>query len=101
MPRPTGSQNRSTEQVRRAIAELIEKGAPKLQGWLDTVAEGDEAKGIKPDPAKAADLMLKAAEYHIPKLARMTVEGDSDNPLTVITKVKLEALSDDGDDSTS
>ena len=70
MPRPKGSANKSTEQVRRAVAELLEMSAPRMIGWLQIVADGDEAKGVKADPGKAVDLVLKAAEYHIPKLAR-------------------------------
>lgn len=81
MARTKGSLNKSTEQVRRAVAELLEMSAPRMISWLEKVAEGDKAEGIKPDPGKAVDLVLKAAEYHIPKLARteshMSVEEKS------------------------
>jgi hypothetical protein len=79
MARPLGSANKSTEQVRRAVSELLTMAAPKMIGWLQTVADGDPDKDadgntigwiVKPDPGKAVDLILKAAEYHIPKLAR-------------------------------
>lgn len=70
MARTKGSVNKSTEQVRRAVAELLEMSAPRMMGWLEKVASGDKGEGIKPDPGRAVDLVLKAAEYHIPKLAR-------------------------------
>ena len=81
MARTAGSLNRSTEQVRRAVSELLQQTAPKMQEWLQKVANGipemsveDPSKQIgwvnKPDPKGAVDLVLKAAEYHIPKLAR-------------------------------
>ncbi|WP_343819781.1 hypothetical protein ISN75_06800 [Dyella marensis] len=50
--------------------------APKMAGWLDKVANGDEKLGVKADPGKAVDLILKAAEYHIPKLARTEHSGE-------------------------
>ena len=91
MARPKGALNVSTEQVRRAISELLTLSAPKMIAWLQTVAEGDEDKGIKADPGKAVDLILKAAEYHIPKLARTEMSGPDGGavPHTVtITHIK-------------
>lgn len=79
MARTAGSLNKSTEQVRRAVSELLQMSAPRMIDWLEIVAsgqktklpDGSEAWLIKPEPAKAVDLVLKAAEYHIPKLARV------------------------------
>lgn len=79
--RPKGSPNRATADVRAAIAAFAEGNAHKLQDWLDRVAEG--SGGVKPDPAKAADLYLRAIEYHIPKLARTEVTGDGGGPLEI------------------
>jgi hypothetical protein len=77
--RPKGSPNKSTAAVREAIALFAEGNAHKLQSWLDDVAMG--AGGNRPDPAKAADLYLRAIEYHIPKLARTELAGDADAPI--------------------
>jgi hypothetical protein len=52
---------------------FAEGNAHKLQEWLDDVAMG--VGGNRPDPAKAADLYLRAIEYHIPKLARTELTG--------------------------
>ena len=79
--RPKGSPNRATADVRAAIAVFAEGNAHKLQEWLDRVAEGSE--GVRPDPGKAADLYLRAIEYHIPKLARTEVTGQDGGPVEV------------------
>jgi hypothetical protein len=73
--RPAGVPNKSTAVVRNAIATLLEKNVPYMDRWLQRVAEGDEVYGLKPDPAKALDLMQKLSEYHIPKLARTEISG--------------------------
>jgi len=79
--RPKGSPNRATADVRAAIATFAEGNAHKLQEWLDSVAEG--SGGNRPDPAKAADLYLRAIEYHIPKLARTEVTGNNGGPVEI------------------
>jgi hypothetical protein len=68
--RQKGTPNKSTQEVRDAISLLAQRKAPMLEEWLDRVAEND--------PAKAADLFLRAIEYHIPKLGRTEVVGDED-----------------------
>lgn len=79
--RPKGSPNRATADVRAAIATFAEGNAHKLQDWLDRIAEGSD--GNRPDPAKAADLYLRAIEYHIPKLARTEVTGQNGGALQI------------------
>lgn len=73
--RPKGAVNKSTKVVREAIAELLNRNSAYMDRWLQRVAEGDEVIGLKPDPYKALDIMLKMSEYHIPKLARTEVTG--------------------------
>ena len=65
--RPKGVPNKSTQIVREAIANLLERNAPNMDKWLNEVAADD--------PYKALDLMNKLSEYHIPKLARTEVTG--------------------------
>lgn len=60
--RPKGAENVATARVREAIAKFADGNVDKLSGWLERVAEDD--------PKGAADLFLKAIEYHIPKLQR-------------------------------
>jgi hypothetical protein len=73
--RPKGSPNKATADVRAAMALLAERNVEKLDGWLRRTA--------KKDPAKAADLFLRAIEYHIPKLARTELTGKDGETLQV------------------
>ena len=65
--RAKGVPNKSTQIVREAIANLLERNAPNMDRWLNEVAQDD--------PYKALDLMNKLSEYHIPKLARTEISG--------------------------
>ena len=58
--RPRGSVNRTTKDVRTAIAQIAQRNIGRFEQWLQAVAE-DEA-------ARAAELYLRALEFHIPKL---------------------------------
>ena len=81
--RPRGSPNKSTAEVREAIAKLVSMNIEEVDEWLGMVAYGDESLGIKPDPAKAIDLLHRMAEYHIPKLARTEHTGKDDGPIQI------------------
>ena len=82
--KPKGAINKTTADVRQAIAMLAEETAPKVQEWLQVVANDD--------PAKALDLWLKMIEYHIPKLARTEVTGKDGGPVRVFASDTDEAL---------
>lgn len=70
--RKKGVPNKTTMDVREAIAYIAEKNAPKISGWLSRIA--------RTDPARAMDLYLRMIEYHIPKLSRVeTVRDDKPN----------------------
>lgn len=71
--RQKGTPNKTTKEFRQAIADMMQFTGPKMAGWLDQVAATD--------PAKAFDLALKAAEYHIPKLARTEHVGENGGPV--------------------
>jgi hypothetical protein len=60
-------------QTRAMIALMVERNVRKLEKWLQQTA--------KKDPAKAADLFLRAFEYHVPKLARTEYTGLRDSRL--------------------
>ena len=90
--RQKGTPNKATMAAREAISEFVDGNAHRLTGWLDTVANGvkrvdpetgEEEYLIPPNPAKAFDLFQSVVEYHVPKLARMEVAGDKDNPVQV------------------
>jgi hypothetical protein len=73
--RKAGVGNKTTVDVRNAIALIAQNNAGNFAQWLGEVA--------LEDPGKAADLYLKAIEYHIPKLARSEVSGPDGGPQVV------------------
>ena len=94
--RQKGTPNKATTEARQAIADFVEGNSHRLVDWLDQVADGitktvvDKETGeereeyiVPPNPSKAFDMFQSVVEYHIPKLARMEVAGDRDNPLVV------------------
>jgi hypothetical protein len=60
--------NKATANAREAIAAFVDNNAPRLQGWLDDIAE---QKG----PDVAFRCVMDLLEYHIPKLARTELTG--------------------------
>jgi hypothetical protein len=82
--RPKGSANKATTAVREAIARFAENNVEQLQGWLEKSAEKN--------PDKAADLFLRALEYHIPKLAR--TETILDGEMTLATRLVIKRPTD-------
>jgi len=83
MSRPKGTPNKATQAAREAIAAFVDGNAHRLEGWLKTIAEGDPANDVKPNPAKAFELFQSVVEYHVPKLARTEVTGDGGGPVKV------------------
>lgn len=73
--RKVGSKNKATMELRQVIADIADRQAPKVEAWLEKVAEDD--------PGKALDLFLRMIEYHIPKLARTEMTGEDGGALTI------------------
>ena len=63
-----GVPNRVTADVREGIRHLLESNAPRMQEWLDHVAEED--------PARALELLVKLAEFVVPRLSRIQATDD-------------------------
>lgn len=112
--RSKGQPNKSTRDVREAIALLLQSNVDNFSIWLAGVAGGekepepildDEGNPVldehgepkvewnwlrRPEPATALKLAMDMAEYHIPKLAR--VEHTDPNgkalPIMQVTFVK-------------
>lgn len=76
-----GVPNRTTKDVREAISLIAQRNVDQFERWLAKVAKGD--------PAKAADIFLRAIEYHIPKLARTEVSGKDGEPVTSCITVRF------------
>ena len=96
--RKPGSVNKATADARRAIAQFVDGNAHRLTEWLDQVAggvkttdpdTGEEKFVVPPNPAKAFDMFQSVVEYHVPKLARMEVAGDKENPLEMDVHVNV------------
>ena len=93
--------NKATADARQAIAAFVDGNAHRLTEWLDRVAEGVkvteqtedgeiiEKYVVTPNPAKAFDMFQSVVEYHVPKLARMEVAGDAENPLKTQVDVSI------------
>lgn len=88
--RPAGSPNKSTAAAREAIAAFVDNNTPRLQEWLEKVADGvQDAEGkyiVRPDPEKAFTMVKELIEYHVPKLSRQEVSGVDG------TAIKLEQV---------
>lgn len=76
--RPKGAQNKTTRAVKDAIAYAAEGlgGADRLIDWA------------KEDPANEKAFWTQI----YPKLIPVTLSGDEDNPLKLITKIELAPL---------
>lgn len=71
--RRKGIPNKVTTEVRAIFKGIMERNASKVEAWIAAVA--------KDDPARATELLLRLAEFHLPKLARTEVGGLADTPL--------------------
>ena len=71
--RVKGIPNKTTIDVREAIAKIAQNSVEDVQRWLMEVD----------DPAKRVSLFLDMCEYHIPKLARTEVTGENGKPLEI------------------
>jgi hypothetical protein len=78
--RPKGAINKTTGEVREAIAAFASANVDNMTEWLNLIDS----------PEKKLDLFLRAIEYHIPKLARTEHAGDKENPVIVNTYSWLE-----------
>jgi len=79
--RPKGALNKATVEFKQTVQALLDDNRDNVATWLKSVAEGDSAHKIKPDPGKALDLMAKLAEFAAPKLGRTEVVGDGGGPI--------------------
>lgn len=76
--RPAGIPNKSTTKAREAIAAFVDGNSHLLQEWLEQIATDDRY-----GPKTAFDCFMSVAEYHVPKLARQELVGDSTAPVKI------------------
>lgn len=79
--RPKGALNKRTVEFRETVQRVLDDNAINVGKWLTAVAEGDAVNEVKPDPAKALDLLAKLAEYAAPKLNRTEHTGKDGGPI--------------------
>lgn len=79
--RPKGSRNRATLGFKLAVEDLLNKNEKEMMYWLSQVANGMPEHEIKPNPAKALEIVNQLAEYVAPKLSR--VESKSTVDMTI------------------
>jgi hypothetical protein len=77
--RKPGTPNKHDSLARQAIARFAERNVPKIEEWVTQVA--------KEDPARAAEITLRAIEYHIPKLGRTELTGADGEKLSVSVSI--------------
>jgi hypothetical protein len=106
--RQLGTPNKATLESRLVLSALIDSNLDKLTNWLDQVAGGirkiDPATGeftdeyvVRPNPAKAFDMIMSVVEYRIPKLARTElvateVESDQSNENLIVFSELLRSI---------
>lgn len=89
--RRKGTPNKVTGAARSAFMATFQRLEPDLETWLQQLANGwDEEvtiqkpgqdpvtmiKRVGKDPGKAADILVRMAEYHFPKLGRQELVGE-------------------------
>ena len=78
-----GVPNKTTAEIRNAFQMLVEDNLDNMKVWLSDVAQED--------PERALEIMLKMAEYIVPKLSRTEVKADITDKSIVINLNRLNA----------
>jgi hypothetical protein len=102
--RPVGAVNKHTAIAKEAIAKFVDKNSPRMQHWLEDVAQGipkTDKEGcirydkngdivwiVPPNPEKAFLMLQAVMEYHLPKLARVESVGDEAAPQRMVISWK-------------
>lgn len=73
--RTKGTPNRITSAHREAWQATFENLKPDLEGWIREAA--------RRDPGRAADLVIKLAEFHTPKLGRQELVGENGGSIVI------------------
>lgn len=89
--RRAGVPNKVTREFRQTVADLLDANTDNVAAWLAAVAEGDPAAGRPPDPARALDLIVKLAEYAVPKMTRV-VAVDQGSSAANVASIEIEFI---------
>lgn len=93
--RPPGVKSLKSKKFREWIESFLDD-TDRIERWITEVAEGKATQvvdpdpengvlggiiqGTDPDPAKALDIVVKLAEFSLPKQGRVLVANDPENP---------------------
>ena len=88
--RVAGQPNKATKEFRETVTALLSDNSANVGLWLSQVAEGFD--DVKPDPAKALDLLAKLAEFAAPKLNRTEHTGKDGGEIETVTRIELVPL---------
>lgn len=81
--RPKGSGNSNARVIREKFNEVVENQLQNIDGWLAEIA--------KDDPKAALDMIVKLAEYCLPKLSRVQSEVEQIQDIPQFTIVEDDA----------
>jgi hypothetical protein len=85
--RKKGTPNKSSTAAREAFTAFVNRNTPRMQKWLDHLANGvrdpkDRKKYlIAPDPRAALSVLVSMGEFCVPKLARTELSGPGGGPI--------------------
>ena len=100
--RKPGVPNKVTQETRNVLKVLFEKKAAELSDMIDecrygieiekTMADGRTVTGrLNADAGKAAELMLKMAEFVLPKLGKVEHDGPNGGPIQIVVQTYGES----------
>lgn len=103
--RAAGAPNKATSEGRAKFLKMFERLSPKTEKWIQDTAEGIEVTKtdkdgnevtmkIPGDPGRAAELVLRMAEFYVPKLARTEITGEDGEKLSVSIQINGVAKGD-------
>ncbi len=80
-----GIPNKTTKEIRDAFQMLVEDNLDNMKLWLSDVGETD--------PERALEIMLKMAEFIVPKLSRTDIKAEVTDKSIVINLKPIEDAS--------
>jgi hypothetical protein len=79
--RQKGTPNKVTAEARQVFQAMFGRLAPKVETWIEATADNG-------DPAKAADLSLRLAEFHLPKRSSVHIDWKEADEEMVLEELK-------------
>ena len=74
--RPKGVQNKSTAEIKAALQSIFESNLPEIQSDIDSL-----------DPKDRIVLLLKIAEFILPKMQAVQIEDKERDKVIIIERV--------------